>query len=393
MLTNTRIIKYLLKKVFYIHFFGLSLFAQNITLSGEIFEYATYYVNSFELSTGATNVQIFRYELTSNQYPVDLKINFRASMVSPNLGIDREQTIIEIETSSFTLKAPIILDNRDISSETAIIYDQANPPNNIELVGQVLESLDPMQADAILQSVLTTGKIADGQYTFSIQILSDNNQVLASDSKTIIVNSPVSISLESPAGALSDTLDNIIYTTYPIFQWFSQPCNGCESYIRIAEYSSGQHSSLEDAIQDQRVLPINQNEDWYLLESSNSFQYPLAGSFPLETGNVYCWQVMIKMPTTSGFDELTSNLAAFKIGISGQTENTSMISNPLLLSIKSALGDDQFNALFGSGNDLQGYLPTGQLEINGAVVDESSVNYLLNQIQSSSLQIKSITIE
>ena len=99
------------------------------------------------------------------------------------------------------------------------------------------------------------------------------------------------------------------------------------------------------------------------------------------------------MPTTSGFDELTSNLAAFKIGISGQTENTSMISNPLLLSIKSALGDDQFNALFGSGNDLQGYLPTGQLEINGAVVDESSVNYLLNQIQSSSLQIKSITIE
>jgi len=32
--------------------------AQNVSISGEIFEYATYYVNSFDLNTGATNVQM-----------------------------------------------------------------------------------------------------------------------------------------------------------------------------------------------------------------------------------------------------------------------------------------------------------------------------------------------
>ena len=123
---------------------------QSIDLNGEIFEYATYYVNSFDLSTGATNVQIFRYQLSSNEYPVSIKVHFIASMLSPTLGINNEQTIIEIETDVFQLQAPVILDNRDISSETSVIYDMDSPPNTIELTGQVIESLDPSQADAIL---------------------------------------------------------------------------------------------------------------------------------------------------------------------------------------------------------------------------------------------------
>ena len=70
-------------------------YSQNITLTGNIFEYATYYINSFDLSTGATNVQIFRYQLTSDEFPTDIKINFRASMISPTLGINSDQTIIK----------------------------------------------------------------------------------------------------------------------------------------------------------------------------------------------------------------------------------------------------------------------------------------------------------
>ena len=382
-----------LSRIFLYVFSVSRIFSQDITLTGNIFEYATYYVNSFDLSTGATSVQIFRYQLTSSQYPVEVKVNFKASMVSPSLGINSEQTIIEIQTAPIILNAPLLLDNRDISSETSVIYDQASPPNSIELKGSVIESLDPMQADAILQSVMTTGKIADGDYTFSIQILSIDDQVFASDAKTINIQSPVSITLESPAGALLDTTDNTIYTNFPIFQWFSQPCNGCETYIRIAQFNQQQHNSPEDAIEDQRVLPFDQGENWYLLSSVNSFQYPLTGAYPLEEGNVYCWQIMIKMPTTSGFEEMTSSISSFKIGVSGEINNSSMISNPFLTALKNTLGDDQYNALFGSGNELQGFIPTGQMEINGVSVDVSSVNYILNQIQSNSLQIRSVTVE
>ena len=68
-----------------------SLKAQIVTLSGDIYEYATYYVNSFDLNTGATNVQIFRYQLHSDEYPIAVKIWFRASMVSPSLGINAQK--------------------------------------------------------------------------------------------------------------------------------------------------------------------------------------------------------------------------------------------------------------------------------------------------------------
>ena len=370
--------------------------AQSITLSGDIYEYATYYVNSFDLNTGATNVQIFRYQLESDQYPIPVKIWFRASMVSPLLGITAATTIIEIETGVFSLQAPLILDNRDISSETSIIYDMGSPPNQIELTGQVIESLNPTQADAILQSVVTTGRIADGEYTFEIQVKDENGEPYgdeASRAKTIIVQSPVSINLETPGGVLADTLDNLIYSNFPIFQWFSQSCNGCNSFIRVAQYNSGVHSSLEDALEDQRVLPFNQSDNWHPIDNVNSYQYPFTGAYPLEPGNVYAWQIMITLPTTSGSEEMASSIFAFKIGIAGTVETVNSISSPLLMTLQQALGDDQYNAFFGSGNELMGYNPSGQLLINGVNVDEASVNYILNQFLSNNYQINSITVE
>ena len=372
---------------------GIAQNNSNVTLEGEIYEYATYYVSSFDLSTGATNVQIFRLTLASEEYPVTVQVRFIASMVSPALGINTETTIIEVLTNPFDLQASVILDNRDISSEATTIYDMASPPNSLELSGSVENSLDPQQAEAIIQSILASGKISDGEYTFLIQVEDAGGNVLAQKSKTIVVQSPVSISLESPGGAISDTLDNVQYTTFPIFQWFSQPCSGCNTFIRVAEFNSETHSSLEDAMDDQRVLPFDQNEDWYLIDNLNSFQYPFSGAQPLEEGKVYGWQIMMTMPTTAGAEEMLSSIFAFKIGTTGEVETAGAITNPLLMMLQQTLGEDQFNALFGSGNELQGYNPTGQIEINGITVDEASVNYLLNQILSNNYQIQSIAVE
>jgi hypothetical protein len=53
----------------------------DIDVQGEIYEYATYYVSSFDIGTGATNVQIFNYSLESNLYPVFIKIGFKATIL------------------------------------------------------------------------------------------------------------------------------------------------------------------------------------------------------------------------------------------------------------------------------------------------------------------------
>ena len=138
-------------------------------------------------------------------------------MISPQLGINSSTAIIEILTNTFELKDAITLDNREISSETAIIYDMATPPNPIELTGQIIESLDPLQADVILQSILTTGRISDGIYRFEIEILhGESEQQLAYDERTINVESPVSISLsfKSRIAKLCKKVGNLLITLF-----------------------------------------------------------------------------------------------------------------------------------------------------------------------------------
>ena len=367
---------------------------QNISLQGEIFEYATYYINSFNINTGATNVQIFRYQLSSVDTGFqEIKVHFKVSMISPDIGINGDQTIIEVKTDPFKFKNGVLLDNRFISSETTIIYDLDSPPNSIELRGQVVGRLDPSETEILMQSVMTTGKIPDGEYTFEVNVLSTNDQILASDSKIILVQSPVAITLESPAGALSDTLENTIFTTFPIFQWFSQICNGCVTYIRVAKFNPTIHSSMEDAMEDQRVLPFDQSIDWYQIDNINSFQYPFSGAYPLEEGSVYCWQVLVKSPTTSGSEQMLSSIASFKIGQAGNIELDTMMSNPILMALKQVLGENQYNSLFGSGRELSGYNPTGQISVNDAPVDQSELTNLLNQIISNTYQIQSVRVD
>ena len=103
---------------------------------------------------------------------------------------------------------------------------------------------------------------------------------------------------------------------------------------------------------------------------------------------------MKTVPTTAGSEQMVSSIFTFMINDpDGANSNNNSSINPLLISLEQALGQDQFNALFGSGNDLQDFMPTGQIEINGVGVDQSSLNYLLNQINSNTYEIQSVIVE
>jgi hypothetical protein len=367
----------------------------DINVQGEIYEYATYYVSSFDVATGATNVQIFNYSLESNIYPIFIKIRFKATILSPGLGIDSDATIVEIETDPFLIQDGLYLDNRDLSSEITFLND--NSGNQIELKGQLIEVLDPALSEAIMQTILTSGKLSDGQYTFSVSVFGgldeDNLSNVFNDSKTFVIQSQTPISLEYPGGSLSDTTDNLLYTSFPIFQWSSgPPISSAQTYIRVAQFDPSSHSGLEDAIEDQRVLPANQNDQWELIDNVNSYQYPFSGSYPLEPGNIYCWQVKISLPTTAGNEDILSPILAFKIGQAGTIETSNMVSNPLLMMIEQTL-PDQYNNYFGPGRELEGYLPSGQIEINGVTVGPSAVNTLLQQISNQEYNIQSVIVE
>ena len=390
-------IKRIVISIILCHVVGKSIYAQSldINVQGEIYEYATYYVSSFDVATGATNVQIFNYSVESSTYPVYIKIRFKATINSPGLGINSDATIVEIETDPFPIQDGLNLDNRDLSSDVTFLSD--NSGNQIELKGRLVDVLDPALSEAIMQTILTSGKLSDGQYKFSVSVFGgleeDNLSNVFSDSKTFVIQSQIPVTLEYPGGALSDTTDNLLYTSFPIFQWSSGPSvSSAQTFIRVAQFDPASHSGLEDAINDQRVLPANQSEEWELIDNVNSYQYPFSGSYPLDPGNIYCWQVKITLPTTAGNEDILSPIFAFKIGQAGTIETSNIVSNPLLLMIQQTL-PNQFNNFFGPGKELEGFLPSGQIEINGVTVGPSVVNNLIQQISNQEYEIQSVIVE
>ena len=370
--------------------------AQNVTLTGTIYDYATYYVSSFDPQTGASDFQLFRYTLSSDSYPVWVKVTFRATMVSPALGIDTEATILDLYTSPFQLDNDIILDNRDLSTTTTQLHDVTGAP--IDLSVYIQDVIDVADLNAMLSSIMTTGRLADGNYTFQFGVASGSNKGAVEsasptfETRIITVESPSAINLEYPGGALSDTSSTGIFTTYPLLVWSSSGCNTCASFVRVAEFNPSVHSSMDEAIQDERRLPFDQVQEWESIGIVNSYQYPLSGSLPLEYGKVYVWQVKHELTTTAGSDELLSPIYAFSIQDVG-SGSTSTSYHPIVQILQQVLSEDQFNSLFGSSAVLDGFSPSGTYRINGDSDDLSAAISLLNQITNGTASITNVEVQ
>jgi len=370
--------------------------AQNVTLTGTIYDYATYYVSSFDPQTGASDFQLFRYTLSSDSYPVWVKVTFRATMVSPALGIDTEATILDLYTSPFQLDNDIILDNRDLSTTTTQLHDVTGAP--IDLSVYIQDVIDVANLNAMLSSIMTTGRLADGNYTFQFGVASGSNKGAVEsasptfETRIITVESPSAINLEYPGGALSDTSSTGIFTTYPLLVWSSSGCNTCASFVRVAEFNPSVHSSMDEAIQDERRLPFDQVQEWESIGIVNSYQYPLSGSLPLEYGKVYVWQVKHELTTTAGSDELLSPIYAFRIQDVG-SGSVSTSYHPVVQILQQVLSEDQFNSLFGSSAVLDGFSPSGTYRINGDSDDLSAAISLLNQITNGTASITNVEVQ
>tara|TARA_Y100000590_G_scaffold209714_1_gene237593 strand:- start:1094 stop:2269 length:1176 start_codon:yes stop_codon:yes gene_type:complete len=375
--------------------FGATLSAQ-AKLDGQFFEYTSYYMSNFDVSTGESDVPFFRYRIYSDTYPVYTKIWFRASVLSPALDIDSRTTLTEIESSVFQMKADIILDNRNFSANTSNLIDEANPPNVVPTTIRTIESINPSEFEYLISAVMTTGQLADGEYRFELKIFSgtsSSNVVLTDqDSKTIIVESPTGVNLESPGGMLADTSFNMVYTTYPVFNWNKGNCRNCETYIRVAEFKVGYHTSLEEALRDERMVPFNQSENWLQLMDVSTYQYPTSDARPLEYGKTYVWQIKTGVPTTSGREEEFSDIYAFKIANPSELAMPSQESMAIQ-QLREALGEDQFNALFGGDGPLAGFMPTGDALLNNKSIDETTLQYIYNRLRKKEIKIKSVSVE
>ena len=370
--------------------------SQKVSLDGQFYPYSTYYISSFDLVSGGSNVPIFRYNVTSDVYPIFVKARFKASFLSPQLGIDSRTTLIDVESDVFQMKANFVLDSRNFSENTTTFLDEDNPPNVVPVIFRSLETIDAGKYENLLSSVMTTGKLPDGEYQFALTLSSGNSEfdVSLSDEKieTIIVETPSGVNLESPGGMLADTTFNVVYTTLPSFNWNKGFCRNCITYIRVSEFKADIHSSLEEALQDERTLPFNQSLEWEKLSDISTFQYPLNGVRPLENGKIYAWQIKTSIPTTDGMEDEVSEIFAFKISDPSKSSNIG-IKNSILLQLEEAIGAERFNSFFGEGGALQDFNPSGEYSINGSTVNQSTINNLMSKFKNKTLDIQSIQVE
>ncbi len=377
-------------------FFSATVLSAQAKLDGQFYEYATYYMSNIDVQTGESNVPFFRFRIYSNSYPIYAKAWFRASVLSPSLGINSWTTLVAIETNAFQMKADVVLDNRNFTSNTTSLIDEGNPPNMVPVYIQVIESINLSEFESMISAVLTTGQLADGEYKFELNVYSGATQsdlsLSDSRSKTIFVESSSGINLESPGGELADTSFNMVYTTYPIFNWNKGYCRNCETYIRVAEFKVGYHSSTEEAMRDERMLPFNQSESWVKLDDVSTYQYPISDARPLSYGKIYLWQIKTSVPTTNGLEDQVSPIYAFKISNPSLASNSSS-NNMMDEKLRQAMGDDQFNALFGRDSPSDGVSPTGKILLNNKTIDEATILGIFNQMAQNKVSINSVEIE
>ena len=388
--------KFISRALFYVCFLAyLPLKAQNVTLTGTIYDYATYYVSSFDPQTGTSDFQLFRYTLSSDSYPVWIKVTFRATMISPALGINTEATILDLYTSPFPVQNDIILDNRDLSTTTTELRDVTGASINLSVY--IEDVIDVADLNAMLSSIMTTGRLADGNYTFQFGVASGSTESACEsaspifETKTITVASPNAINLEYPGGALSDTSSTEIFNTYPLLVWSSSGCGSCASFVRVAEFNPSIHSSMDEAIQDERRLPFDQAQEWENIGIVNSYQYPLSGALPLEYGKVYVWQVKHELITTAGSDELLSPINAFSIHDVGSGTTTTSY-HPIVQILQQVFSEAQFNSLFGPSAVLDGFSPSGTYIINSDSDDLPAAISLLNRIKNGTASITNVEV-
>ena len=362
---------------------GVTLVSAQIEFDVSWTPYVTYYLGMVDINTGESNMPIFMAELSrSSDAPdtVDVDIEFEIIIDSEALGVNNE-TLVKVETTQpLALSAPIHLSNMDLNMSTDQIFDDQGNPVSLHM--DITEQIEMDQAEEMFSAIVQTGQLPDGIYTFRVTAVSENGERVTAED-ILNISNPATLQLVSPGGILADTTLNEIYTSFPVFQWESDPCNinvGCEYFIRVAEFNSQEHSSMDQAVESVTRLPLDQSMGFEPVGFGvTTFQYPTdAGD--LEAGKVYVWQIRKDLVTTAGTEQLLSDIRAFKVKDFTTTEagTSTEDTSPAGIALRTLIGDEMAEQIFGSGGEAEGAFATGNITLNDESVDVSFVQSLVS---------------
>ena len=335
-----------------------------------------FYLSSIDLESGESSTLLFDYsiDLCGDDNPSELFINFDIDMFIPSFSddnMDLTQGIARLYDIPNTLSA-ISFRNTDLNKDTS----ELSGGTKFDLQSADI-SITDSQIEEISDLFLSQGRAPNGIYTFTFTLSNSDGDEFDSISKKVEVFVPSFLDLITPGTPdVSDSSSSVVMMTNPIFQWNSDYCNKCDFFIRVSEFRVNDHSSLEEALDDYSVLPLN--EDYFpLSQNTNSFQYPNSGVGELYPGKMYVWQIRRSYETSNGTNEEFSPIHLFKIQSLDISDNeTSEDGN--LENLKLLIGSDAYDSFFSEDGTLNGYNKLGPtITINNQSL---SINYLLDLI-------------
>ena len=142
-----------------------------------------------------------------------------------------------------------------------------------------------------------------------------------------------------------------------------------------------EHSSIDQAIESVTRLPLDQSAGFEQVGYGfTTFQYPTDGG-DLEPGKVYVWQIRKDLVTTSGTEQVLSDIMAFKVKDFTSSENEddgAEDTTPVGILLRTIIGDDLANRIFAPGGQGANMVANGNIVLNGEIIDISVVQSLVS---------------
>jgi hypothetical protein len=221
-------------------------------------------------------------------------------------------------------------------------------------------------------TVLETGCFPDGTYRFEIEAYY-NGQAGGTASSTIMVQSPLAVTLIYPGSPAGSTLQNY-YEQFPSFIWSTNLSN---AHFKLFELDTANMSAEE----------IEQLPTYYEQNVSGGIlAYPAAAP-PLRVGNTYAWQIIATTNSPAGPGILKSPVYAFKVVNSGNSEVYVQILNQLLANLHVE-GMEAVMDLLNAG-----YVPSGNAMFMGQSIPIEQVFDIIQRIARGELVPTRIIVE
>ena len=206
-------------KYFKILFIGL--FVNIIFSQFQIVEYSfnennivTFYISSFDLVTGATNVELFHYGIRADNpsiYDPDIELILEFSMIvkSSIIGYNTPTEILGGQVRITNVTEEVHFKNTDLNINTTRV-------GNAVFAVDITQQPENEKIEQIANAILQLGKLPNGEYNINVTLKNNNGDIMSNLDKEIDIYYPVFLELTNPGGgSLADTTESVIFTTYP----------------------------------------------------------------------------------------------------------------------------------------------------------------------------------